>query len=136
MLELLPCPNTNCDLLRSVHAAMLSEKPETPLMQSLYLANGAIATGTVLVATRYFMESSNRNLYLLVLYMQTNLLSTILKHTVQILVMASVGQSMYFNMVQTNAWGIEPRLLPFRQLIRPCKGFNSAYSVHCASQYT
>lgn len=25
MLELFPCPNTNCDLLRSVHAAMLSE---------------------------------------------------------------------------------------------------------------
>jgi hypothetical protein len=58
---------------------MLSEKPETPLTQSLYLAVGAIATGTVIVATRYFQESSNRNLYLLVLYMQTDLLSTILK---------------------------------------------------------
>jgi hypothetical protein len=51
MLELFPCPNTNCDLLRSVHAAMLS---------AYVCANGAIATGTVIVATRYFQESSNR----------------------------------------------------------------------------
>ena len=29
-------------------------------IQSLCLANGAIATGTILVATRYFQESSNR----------------------------------------------------------------------------
>ena len=50
-LELLPCPNTKCDLLRSVHAAMLS---------AYVCANGAIATGTVIVATRYFQESSNR----------------------------------------------------------------------------
>ena len=41
---------------------MLSEKPETPLTQSLYLAVGAIATGTVIVATRHFQESGNRNL--------------------------------------------------------------------------
>ncbi len=51
MLELLPCPNTKCVLLRSVHAAMLS---------AYVCANGAIATGTVIVATRYFQESSNR----------------------------------------------------------------------------
>jgi len=29
-LELLPCPNTKGPLPRSVHAAMLSETPETP----------------------------------------------------------------------------------------------------------
>ena len=26
-----------------------------------------------------------------------------------------------------------PALLPFQQLIRPCKGFNSAYSLRCAT---
>ena len=61
-LELLPCPNTNDEMSRSVHVAMLSEKPETPLTQSLYLADGAIATGINIVSPRYFQESSNRNL--------------------------------------------------------------------------
>jgi hypothetical protein len=41
-------------LSRSVHAAMLSASS---------CANGAIATGTIIVATRYFQESSNRILF-------------------------------------------------------------------------
>ncbi len=46
-LELLPCPNTKGPLPRSVHAAMSSETPETPLSQSLCFAKGAIATWTL-----------------------------------------------------------------------------------------
>ena len=30
-------------------------------------------------------------------------------------------------------WDSNPTLLPFRQFIRPCKGFNSAYSLRCAT---
>ena len=52
-LGLLPCPNTNSDVLRSVHAAMLS---------AFDCADGAIATGIVLVTTRRFKENSNRKL--------------------------------------------------------------------------
>ena len=46
-----------------MNAAMLFETPETPISQSLCFADGAIATGTLSFTTRYFQESSNRNLY-------------------------------------------------------------------------
>ena len=63
-LELLPCPNTK-GLCRVVFTLLccLKHRRHRIEMQSLCFANGAIATGTILVATRYFMESSNRKSY-------------------------------------------------------------------------
>ena len=51
MLELLPCPHHVEPFSRIMYAAMLS---------ALHCANGAIATGTIFVATRQFQEIGNR----------------------------------------------------------------------------
>jgi hypothetical protein len=62
MLELLPCPNTNSDCcVVSTLLCRLKHRRHHIEMQSLCLANGAIATGILSFTTRYFQESSNRN---------------------------------------------------------------------------
>jgi hypothetical protein len=53
---------TRCPVVSTL-LCCLKHRRHHIVMQSLCLANGAIATGTIIVATRYFQESSNRNLY-------------------------------------------------------------------------
>jgi hypothetical protein len=74
MLELLPCPNTNSDCcVVSTLLCRLKHRRHRIVMQSLCLANGAIATGTLSFTIRHFQESGNRILYSSTLMLDVNL---------------------------------------------------------------